>query len=146
MGGRVLGVDYGERRIGLAVSDALGLTAQPVGTVMVSRPREAMRAIEDAARQHEAVHIVFGLPRSLRGEIGPKARETIQFVAFFQRRATLAVSLWDERLTTAAAERVFDEASVSSRRRRGKVDTLAAQLLLQSYLDAQRHRSGGDSA
>ncbi len=145
MGGRVLGVDYGERRIGLAVSDALGLTAQPVGTVTVSSPREAMRAIEDAAGQHEAVHIVFGLPRSLRGEIGPKARETIRFVAFFQRGSTVAVSLWDERLTTASAGRVFDEAKVSSRRRRGKVDTVAAQLILQSYLDAHRHRTGDES-
>lgn len=142
MGGRVVGVDYGERRIGLAVSDALGLTAQPVGTVTVSSPREAVRAMDDAAREHEAVHIVFGLPRSLNGTIGPKAREMIRFVAFFQRRSAVPVSLWDERLTTASAERVFDEANVSSRKRRGKVDTLAAQLLLQSYLDAQRHRSG----
>jgi len=144
MGGRVLGVDYGERRIGLAVSDALGLTAQPVGTVTVSAPREAVQAIDDAARRQDAVHIVFGLPRSLSGEIGPKARETIRFVSFFQRRSIIPVSLWDERLTTVSAERVFDEANVSSRRRRGKVDTMAAQLLLQSYLDAQRHRSTGD--
>jgi putative Holliday junction resolvase len=146
MGGRILGVDYGERRIGLAVSDALGLTAQPVGTVTVSSPREAAQAVEEAARRHEAVHVVFGLPRSLNGAIGPKARETIRFVAFFQRGSGIPASLWDERLTTVSAERVFDEANVSSRKRRGKVDTLAAQLLLQSYLDAQRHRSGDSDA
>ncbi len=145
MGGRVLGVDYGERRIGLAVSDALGLTAQPVGTVTVSSPREAMGAVEDAVREHDAVHVVFGLPRTLRGEIGPKARETIRFVAFFQRGSAVPVSLWDERLTTASAGRVFDEANVSSRKRRGKVDTVAAQLILQSYLDAHRHRTGDKS-
>ncbi len=146
MDGRVLGVDYGQRRIGLAVSDALGITAQPIGTAKVSSPREAFRAIEEAARKHEAVHIVVGLPKSLSGAIGPKARETIRFVAYFQRTLRVPVSLWDERLTTVSAERVLDEAGVSSRRRRGKVDTLAAQLILQSYLDAQRQQIAGDSS
>ena len=146
MDGRVLGVDYGQRRIGLAVSDALGITAQPIGTAKVSSPREAFGAIEEAVRKHEAVHIVVGLPKSLSGAIGPKARETIRFVAYFQRTLRVPVSLWDERLTTVSAERVLDEAGVSGRRRRGKVDTLAAQLILQSYLDAQRQQTAGDSS
>jgi putative Holliday junction resolvase len=144
MGGRILGVDYGERRIGLAVSDALGITAQPAGIVEVSGPRDAAGAIERAAKERDVVHIVVGLPKSLSGAIGPKAREVIRFVAHFQRTSRVPVSLWDERLTTASAERVLDEAGVDSRKRRGKVDALAAQLILQSYLDAQR-RSGGDA-
>ena len=145
MGGRILGVDWGERRIGLAVSDALGITAQPAGTVEVKSPREAASVIEEAARNREAVHIVVGLPKSLSGAIGPKAREVISFVATFQRTSPVPVSLWDERLTTASAERVLDEAGVDSRKRRGKVDALAAQLIQQSYLDAQRRANDGDT-
>ena len=145
MGGRILGVDYGERRIGLAVSDALGITAQPAGTVEVKSPRDAASVIEEAAKKREAVHIVVGLPKSLSGAIGPKAREVIRFVAHFQRTSPVPVSLWDERLTTASAERVLDEAGVDSRKRRGKVDALAAQLILQSYLDALRRPRDGDT-
>ncbi|MBN1917488.1 MAG: Holliday junction resolvase RuvX [Verrucomicrobia bacterium] len=143
MRGRVLGVDYGERRIGLAVSDPLGITAQPAGTVTISTPREAMRAVGDAATRHGAVHVVVGLPRSMSGAIGPKAREVIRFVAAFQCTASVAVSLWDERLTSVSAGRVFDQGGVSERDRRGKVDTMAAQLMLQSYLDALRRTSAG---
>lgn len=139
--GRILGVDYGERRVGLAVSDPLGITAQPGGVVTVSSPRGAIHALDDAVAKHEAVHVVIGLPKSMSGTIGPKARETIRFVAAFQRTSSVAVSLWDERLTSAAAGRVFDEAGVDSRRRRGKVDAMAAQLILQGYLDAQRRRA-----
>lgn len=144
MRGRTLGVDYGERRVGLAVSDPLGITAQPGGTITVSSPRDAVHAVEDAVQQHGVVHVVVGLPRSMRGGIGPKAREVIRFVAAFQRTAGVAVSLWDERLTSASAERLFDEGGVSARDRRGKVDTVAAQLMLQSYLDAQRRSSTED--
>ena len=146
MGGRILGVDYGQRRIGLAVSDALGITAQPAGTVEVSGPREALAAVDAAAEAHEAAHIVIGLPKSLSGDIGPKARETIRFAAYYQRTSAAPVSLWDERLTTVSAERVLDEAGVSGRRRRGRVDALAAQVMLQSYLDAQRQATRGDSS
>lgn len=144
MGGRILGVDYGERRIGLAVSDPLGLTAQPAGTVTVASPREAMRAVEEAAAAREAAHVVIGLPKSLSGAIGPKARETIRFAVAYQRTSRVPVSLWDERLTTALVERVLDEAGVSGRRRRGRVDALAAQVMLQSYLDAQRQTAEGE--
>jgi len=144
MRGRVLGVDYGERRLGLAVSDPLGITAQPVGTVTVSSPREALYAVEDAVKQRGAVHVVFGLPRSMSGGMGPKARELVRFVAVFQRTTGVPASLWDERLTSASVEQLFDESGVSQRARRGKVDTVAAQLILQSYLDAQRRVSTGD--
>jgi len=146
MGGRVLGVDYGERRIGLAVSDALGVTAQPVGTFEVSSPRDAGRIVEEAAEKHEAAHIVVGLPKSLSGHIGPKAIETIRFAAYYQRRSRVPVSLWDERLTTASAERVMADAGVNSRKRRGRVDVVAAQLILQSYLDVQRQGAEGTSS
>jgi putative Holliday junction resolvase len=143
--GRILGVDYGERRIGLAVSDALGVTAQPGGTVSVSSAREALRALDEAVARHGAVHVVLGLPKSLSGAIGPKARETIRFAAAFQRTSRVPVSLWDERLTSAAAERVFDEAGLDTRKRRGKVDTMAAQLILQGYLDAHGRRDAEES-
>ena len=145
MGGRVLGVDYGERRIGLAVSDALGVTAQPVGVVTVASPREAIVAVERAVEQYEATHVVVGLPKSLSGHIGPKALETIRFVVAYQRTLPVPVSVWDERLTTASAERVMADAGVNSRKRRGTVDVVAAQLILQSYLDARRHTSRGDN-
>jgi putative Holliday junction resolvase len=108
--------------------------------ISVSNAREALHALDEAVAKHEAVHVVFGLPKSMSGAIGPKARETIRFVATFARTSSVPVSLWDERLTSAAAGRVFDEAGVDSRSRRGKVDAMAAQLILQGYLDAQRRR------
>ena len=143
--GRILGVDYGERRIGLAVSDPLGITAQPAGVITVSSPREALRALDEAVAKHNAVHVVFGLPKSMSGAIGPKARETIRFVAAFARTSSVPVSLRDERLTSAAAGRVFDEAGLDSRQRRGKVDAVAAQLILQGALDAQRRHDDEES-
>ena len=85
--------------------------------------------------------MVFGLPKSLSGAIGPKALETIRFVVYYQRTSAVPVSFWDERLTTAAAERVLLEADVSRAKRRTKIDTMAAQVMLQGYLDALRYRA-----
>jgi len=141
---RILGVDYGERRIGFAVSDGLGITAQPVGMAPVASVREALRAVGTAAEAQHATHIVFGLPKSLSGAIGPKAQETIRFVAYYQRSSTVPVSLWDERFTTAAAERVLIEADMSRGKRRKKIDMLAAQMMLQGYLDSQRWAAAQD--
>lgn len=133
--GRVLGIDYGDRRVGLALSDPSGTLARPLRVVEVSpRLSEELRAV---VRKHSVTGIVLGFPRNMDGSIGPKARQVLEFKAWLERELGLPVDLWDERLSTVQATRILRSAGVSAGRRSGKVDKLAAHLILQSYLDAK---------
>jgi putative Holliday junction resolvase len=136
--GRVLGVDLGERRIGLALSDPLGITASPLAVLERTGDRAAdHRAIVAAARDAGAERIVVGLPRSLAGGEGPAARavrEEIEAIAALG----LPVEAHDERLTTVMAERVLSAGGVRGRARRQRVDKVAAAVILQSWLDGRR--------
>ncbi len=145
--GRVLGVDLGTRRIGLAVSDPLGITAGPLAVIERSGDRAAdHRAILDAAREAEATRIVVGLPLSLAtGRAGPAARGVLEEVAELTRRAEVldpgvAVETYDERFSTVSAEAALSAGGVKARARRGLVDKVAAAVILQSWLDGQRRR------
>jgi putative Holliday junction resolvase len=135
----VLGVDLGERRIGLARSDPAGVTASPLAVIERSGDRTAEhRAIVDAARTSEAIRIVVGLPRSLSGRVGPAERaaraevEELRAVA----GADLPVETYDERFTTVIAEQALGSARVKTRDRRKVVDKVAAAVMLQGYLDS----------
>lgn len=136
---RWLGIDYGERRIGLAVSDPTGTIAQPLPPLLRRRgkrpPIERLIAI---ARAHDARAFVVGLPLDLEGDEGPRAVEVRRFGEHLQARSGRPVHFWDERLTTARAERTLREIGISSSRRRaqGRTDAVAAALILQAYLDA----------
>ncbi len=140
---RVLGVDLGSRRIGLAASDASGTLASPLRLLERSGdPARDHRAIVEAAHDVEAVRIVVGMPRSLSGKDGPAARGVRAEVAAIQAIAgpELPVDTYDERFTTVMAERGLMEANARSRapERRAKIDAAAAAVMLQSWLDAPR--------
>lgn len=139
MTGRVLGVDWGERRIGLALSDETRTIARPLTTLTRrAGKRFPMRPLLAACAAHDVTAIVVGLPLDERGEEGPAALAVRALAADLARRTTLPVTLWDERLTTARALRTVRELGGSTRGRKEDVDALAAALILQHYLDAQR--------
>jgi putative holliday junction resolvase len=139
---KILAVDWGWVRIGLAVSDDLGLTAQGLGTF----PRVSEAQVLDAIATH--VHalgvevIVVGLPRNMDGTDGPSADAARAFAQALRDRFGLPLHLWDERLTTRAAERMLVDAGVRRRVRRDRVDQVAATLILQGFLDRQRAAAG----
>jgi putative Holliday junction resolvase len=138
---RILGLDMGAKRIGLAVSDPLGITAQGL-EVWVRRGREAdLDHILKVAREYQVKQIVVGLPRHLDGRLGTAAPEIREFAGALGQSLGGEVIFWDERLTTAAAERLLIQADVSRKRRRRVVDQLAAVLILQNYLDWQAQNS-----
>lgn len=139
--GRLLALDLGEARIGVALSDPLGLTAQPIES-LGHRGREAsIEAVAALVGEHGARGVIVGLPLMLSGEEGASARRARRFAELLARRLPgIRVELWDERLTTVEAERRLAEAEVSRHRRRAAVDGMAAVLILQSWLDAQAVR------
>jgi putative Holliday junction resolvase len=141
---RLLGVDPGERRIGLAVSDPEGKVATPVEVMDVGGVEDAAGAVLARARELGAEGIVVGMPVTLRGEVGPAAERVAQFVEELRAAGELPVTVYDERLSTAEAERAMLEAGASRRARRESLDKVAAALILQAYLD--RHAVGGEES
>ena len=135
--GRLLGLDVGARRIGMAVSDPLGITAQGLPTLHRKNKKADFAELEKVIRGYDVVRIVVGLPLHMRtgGETAGSVRMQ-EFAEELRNRFQLPVDLWDERLTTAQATRVLIEGNVRRKDRKEKVDQLAAQLLLQNYLDA----------
>ncbi|RKY27779.1 MAG: Holliday junction resolvase RuvX [Planctomycetota bacterium] len=131
----ILGIDYGRRRIGVAVSDPGGRIASPLSTIEASERARAIAAIRALASEHEASEIVVGMPRSLNGSLGPMAEETLDFVEEMRGALDMPVRTWDERLTTAQAERAMISADMTRAGRKRKLDKVAAQIMLQSYLD-----------
>jgi putative Holliday junction resolvase len=135
--GRILGLDMGEKRIGLAVSDPLGITAQGLEVWTRRGRQEDLDHILAIAREYEVKQIVVGLPRHMDGRPGDAAADILKFARELGESLGAGVTPWDERLTTAAAERLLIQADVSRRRRRQVVDQVAAVLILQSYLDSR---------
>jgi putative Holliday junction resolvase len=137
-GARILALDFGARRIGLAISDPLGLTAQGLPTLERSNRERDLAALLALAREREVTRWVMGLPLHLSGTEGAQAQKVRTFGALLAARSGLPVEYWDERLTTVTAQRVLREAELSLAKRRQAVDRLAAVVLLQSYLEAHR--------
>jgi putative holliday junction resolvase len=140
--GRLLAIDLGEVRIGIAVSDPTQTIASPVETLHVPRDQDGptLEALGDAIVRHEAVGVVIGEPRRLDGRRGAAATRASRFATQLRERTGLPVVLWDERFTTVEAERVLLAGDVSRAGRKGAVDRLAASLLLQAVLEGQRSR------
>ena len=134
---RVLGLDVGDRRIGVALSDETGLLASPLVTLQRVGPRQDPRAIAALVREHGAGEVVVGLPYNLDGTIGPQAEKVRAFAAALSPVVRVPVRFWDERLTSVEAEQILAERGVSWPRRKGLVDQVAAVLILQEYLDAR---------
>ncbi|HET9659665.1 MAG TPA: Holliday junction resolvase RuvX [Thermomicrobiales bacterium] len=137
-GGRLLGLDVGGKRIGIAVSDEGQILASPWG--MVEQGRNAIEQIGRIARETGAVAIVAGLPTGLSGREGSQAAETRRFADSVGATLDLPLSYWDERLTSSQAERMLIDAGMRRKDRRGQIDALAASLMLQNYLDSRRYR------
>ena len=134
---RVLALDVGERRIGVALSDPLGLTAQPQATID-RRAGDAVDAVIALAAQHGVETVVVGLPLTLRGGRGPQAQRVEQFAAALRARLACPVVYWDERFSTHESRRALRGAPHHKRRQRGLVDQTAAQVILQGYLESRR--------
>lgn len=137
---RILALDVGDRRVGVAVSDPLGMLARPL-LVLVRRSREAdYKAIARLVEEQEANRVVVGHPLEMHGEVGPQAQRVERYAAGLAEHLAVPLVFWDERLSTAEAERMLHEAGESSRQYRGRLDAVAAAVILQSYLDAVEER------
>ncbi len=132
---RILALDPGTKRIGVALSDELGWTAQPLETFERKSLTVDVAHINDLVRRHDVREIVVGMPIQLNGRMGPAAQSAQQFLEALQAAVGIPVVAWDERLTTKAAEQMLIEADVSRKKRKGAVDRVAAALLLKSYLE-----------
>ncbi len=138
--GRVLGLDVGERRIGIAMSDPLGLSAQPLQVLERRGPVQDVRAIAALVKAHEARAVVVGVPYTLRGTESEQTQRVLAFVEQVRAAVPAPIHLMDERLTSVQGER--DLIAMGTRRearRKGRVDQVAAQLILQTYLEMHRH-------
>ena len=143
---RTFGLDVGTRTVGVAVSDPLGVTAQPLTTLRRSGQRADLAELRRLAEAHQVVHAVVGLPLNMDGSEGPSAVAARAFGEAVARALEIAVEYQDERLSTVAANRALLEADVSRARRREVVDQVAAALILQTWLDARQLPPSGDEA
>lgn len=132
-------MDYGSKTVGVAVSDALGVTAQGVETIMRKEENKLRRTcarIEELIREYEVGKIVLGFPKHMNNDIGERAEKSLEFKEMLERRTGLEVVMWDERLTTIAAERTLMESGVRREDRKKYIDKIAAVFILQGYLDS----------
>lgn len=140
---RALGVDFGKKRIGVALSDPLGLTAQPFCVIKVTSIDKAIDEIASLAAEHEVEVMVVGVPYNMDGSSGSAAEAALKFIDRLREKTGLMVEGVDERLTTASAERALIEGNLSRAKRKIVVDKVAAALILQTYLDGQRASGEG---
>ncbi len=131
----ILGLDYGQKRVGVAKSDELNFMAHPVGFISFTSDERLMSSIKELVREHGINKIVIGLPITLKGETGPQAQKVMAFAEQIRGKFECPVVTWDERLTTAQAERAMLHQDMSRAKRKVKRDAIAAEIMLQSYLD-----------
>ena len=135
-----MGLDYGTKTVGVAVSDVLGITAQGVETVTRKsnkKLRQTLARIEALIEEYEVSKVVLGLPKNMNNTLGERVEKTLAFKEMLERRTNLPVVMWDERLTTNAAEQILIESGVRREKRKSVIDKIAAVLILQGYLDLQ---------
>ena len=136
---RVLGLDYGSKTVGVAVSDPMGLTAQGVETIwrkQENKLRQTLARIEELVSEYQVERIVVGYPKNMNNTVGERALKSLEFKEKLEKRTGLPVVMWDERLTTVEAERTLMEAGVRRENRKQYLDELAAIFILQGYLDS----------
>lgn len=135
---RILGLDYGSKTVGVAVSDPLGLTAQGVEIIRrksENKMRQTLARIEELVKEYQVEKIVLGLPKNMNNTLGDRAEKSLELKETLERRTGLDVVMWDERLTTVSANRVLMESGVRRENRKDYVDKIAAIFILQNYLD-----------
>lgn len=138
--GRILALDVGSKTIGLAVTDALGITAQGLETIRRKNKRTDLAALKNVIERYEVTELVVGLPLRMSGAEGTQSGKIREFVAVLEKEFELPIHLMDERLTSVEANRVLRESEMSIKKRAGAVDRLAAVLILQSFLELQKSR------
>lgn len=136
---RMLGLDLGEKRIGMAVSDELGLTAQGLETLHRKEKITDIERLNKIIQNHNVQKIVVGLPRNMDGTYGKQAESTKEFAGLLKENSGVEIVFWDERMTSISANKVLIEANISRKKRKGTTDRLAAVIILQGYLDSLRH-------
>lgn len=138
---RIMGLDYGSKTVGVAVSDALGLTAQGVEIIRrrsEKRLRQTLARIDELIEEYQVGSIVLGFPKNMDNTIGDRAEKSLEFQEILKKRTGLPVVMWDERLTTVEAYQIMAETKVPRQDRKKYVDELAAMIILQGYLDYNR--------
>ena len=138
---RIMGLDFGSKTVGVALSDSLLITAQGleiIGRKEENKLRRTLARIEELIQEYEVTEIVLGLPKNMNGTEGERVALTREFAEKLERRTGLPVIFWDERLTTVAADKAMMEAGIRRERRKEYVDKIAASLILQGYLDSRR--------
>lgn len=136
---RIMGLDVGEKRIGIALSDPMGWTAQAHSVRQRKNLKQDFEHLKEICRENEVKKIVVGFPRNMNGTIGPKAKEIEKFARDLNEYIKLPMEFWDERLSSKSAERTLLEADLSRRKRKMLIDKLAAATILQAYLDRKRN-------
>lgn len=134
---RWIGLDYGDRKIGIAVSDELGWTAQGLEVLERKKPEQDLERLKTIVETYGITDIVVGLPKNMNGTIGPRGDICIAFAQTLKETLHLPVHMWDERLTTVAAERTLLQADVSRKKRKQVIDKMAAALILQGFMDSR---------
>ena len=132
---RILSIDYGDSRVGIAVSDPLGITAQGVETIQNTGARKLFARISELLEQYKPETVVVGMPKNMNGTMGERAQKTNEFVERLGEKYNGRIELWDERLTTVGAIKTLNETNTRGKKRIESVDTVAAVLILQGYLD-----------
>ncbi|HPD60211.1 MAG TPA: Holliday junction resolvase RuvX [Thermodesulfobacteriota bacterium] len=138
---RFLGLDIGSKRIGLALSDELGITAQGLTTLTRTTPGNDIRKLLEIAGQHRVEKIVIGLPKNMNGTLGKSAEQVLSFIQVMKEKTAIPIDVWDERLSTVAVNRTLISANVRRRHRKEVVDKLAAVYILQGFLDSYTQRN-----
>ena len=141
---RIMGLDFGSKTVGAAVSDPLGITAQGIEILRrtsENKLRKTLARIEELVAEYEVTEIVLGFPKNMNNTIGERAEKSLAFKEMLERRTGLPVVMWDERLTTVAANRTLIEGGVRRENRKDYVDMLAAVYILQGYLDSRERTS-----
>ena len=136
---RVMGLDYGSKTVGVAISDPLGITAQGIETIErkeENKLRKTLARMEELVKEYEVEKIVLGFPKNMNNTIGERAEKSLELKAMLERRIGIPVIMWDERLTTVEAERTLIESNVRRENRKKYVDKIAAVFILQGYLDS----------
>lgn len=133
-----MGLDLGERRIGVAVSDSLGITAQGVCVIKKKDDSSWLKQLDDLIQEYQITEIVIGLPRNMDGSLGEKGKESIHWAKYLEKIYHIPIHLWDERLSTVAVERTLIESNITRSKRKKVIDQLAASWILQGFLDAKR--------
>ena len=135
--GRIMGLDIGDKTIGVAVSDIMGITAQGVKTIRRESNKKDIEELKNIIKERQVNKIVSGLPKNMNGTLGPQGEKVLKLCELIKEETGLEIDFWDERLTTVAAERSLIEGDVSRKKRKKVIDMLAAVIILQGYLDSK---------